>query len=135
MSDITTVAIVVDPHAGALIRDLSQRMHVWANETPENRAALEAVWASSDSSSVRMEATWIVFDPSPPDRVVAHMLSTIDTHHASYSQAPQWCRAEVYGARLTPELQADFNGFGFDQFEHTADGFVATRSRPFADMG
>lgn len=130
MPDITTVAIIVDHHAGALIAELADRVHIWAIETPDNRGGIEAIWARRTKTPDELGVTVFHFDPSPPDQVVSHYLSTIDMHHDSYSQSPEWCRAEVYGARLTPEFLADFQSHGFDEFEDTPTGFVATRSRP-----
>lgn len=130
---VTTVAILVEPDASQRIGEIRARAHVWVMDTPENRRAVEVLWADQRANPLRTQLTVFNFDSSPPAEVVSHWLWSIDLHHGSYSQSPQWNRAEVHGAHLTPALRADMTSYGFDTYEDTPSGFVATRTKPLAD--
>jgi len=51
------VSIVVDPNFGSRLHELAARMHVWAVDTPPNRAAAERIWAKMAAPTIERGMT------------------------------------------------------------------------------
>jgi hypothetical protein len=123
------VAVVVDPAFGERVSQLAARVHVWIIDTPENKAAAEALWreCSGPHSIERGATTFSASRTDPPDEVVIYMLDTIDLHHGEYSHVPPWSVLEVFGANPTPRLVAALAELGFSKVAPTPDGFKSWR--------
>ena len=51
------VSIVVDQNFGSRLHELAARMHVWAVDTPPNRAAAERIWAKMAAPTIERGMT------------------------------------------------------------------------------
>lgn len=125
------VAIVVDPAYGPHLLRLSARMHVWAVDTPLNRAVAEQIW--SQSPGFDFEAGVTLFRSSGKGAIqdVADIIGVVDTHHGESSHVPAVSVLEVYGADAPPELRTVFARYGFTHLIDIDGGFRAI-SRPAA---
>ena len=123
------VAVVVDPAFGDRLSALAARLHVWIIDTPENKAATEALWREGGHApSIEHGATtFSARQTDPPDEVVASILGDIDLHHGEYSHVPPWSGLEVFGTNPTPCLVAALAARGFSKVVLTPDGFESWR--------
>ena len=123
------VAVVVDPAFGDKLSALAARLHVWIIDTPENKAAAEALFREGGrASSIEYgTTTFSARQTDPPDEVVASMLGTIDRHHGEYSHVPPLSGLEVFGTDPTPRLVAALAERGFTRVVPTPDGFESWR--------
>lgn len=98
--------MVVDPHFGERLDALAERCHVWAIDTPANRAVAERIWHRIASSERQRGVT--PFRQRPGDaasETVAHVLGDVKLHHGAYSHTPPTSSLEIHGAALTNELR------------------------------
>ena len=103
------VIIVVDPSYGGQLVDLSKRVHVWAIDTPENRAVTEKIWKEMEQSqgghSLESGITLFQGENTSPEESCLGILGAVNEHHGVYSHDPPWNRLEVIGAGLTDEIR------------------------------
>ncbi len=57
-SDEGVIALIVDPAFGEKIRAVAARFEVWIVPSPENRAAVEAIWREKTAGSVTHDVTY-----------------------------------------------------------------------------
>jgi hypothetical protein len=127
-----TVAIVVDPGFGSRLRDLATTCHVWAVDSPVNAKAAQELRASDGEHSLDKGVTMFrATAGASAEQLCAEIVSTVEEHHGEYSHVPPVGRLRVYGAQLTPDLQAELARYGFTEVTNLTDGFLA-RSRSAA---
>jgi len=108
------VSIVVDPNFGSRLHELAARMHVWAVDTPPNRAAAERIWAKMAAPIIERGVT--IFQAKPgesPDQRVVGILGDVALHHGAYSHDPAVSILEIHGAPLTNILHTALREMGF----------------------
>jgi hypothetical protein len=57
-----------------------------------------------------------------------NILPTIEEHHGENGQPQPYSTIAVIGVTLTPDIQQEFEEFGFREFQVTAAGFEARRT-------
>ncbi len=116
------VALVLHPDYRDRLRDLAFRLPVWIVDTPENRAAVEALtpftheWPQVSMTLVRAST-----DPAAEEwstlisQIVLHQGRTLDS-------------IEVIGTVFSGVAGAAFSTAGFREIAETAEGFRAKRT-------
>ena len=128
MSDPYIVAVVLDQDFGDRLRDLPTGMPVWIADTPVNRAAAEAIWASPPGLTQFDGVTTFRIDRgSAPEVWLADVLRNVDLHHGEYSHVPPYAGIEVFGARATLLVREALGQFGISDIAERPGGFLATR--------
>lgn len=123
------MAVVLDPDFGDRLQDLSATKPVWIADTPINRAAAEAAWASRPGLTRLDGVTTFRVDQSlTPEAWLTGILATVDLHHGESSHDPPYAGVEVFGATATPEVRAALTEFDLANVVERPDGFLATRS-------
>ena len=125
--NIGKVIVILDPIFGDRIVEMASCAHVWAVDSPKNRAAVERHMQEIKSRDiVPQEANltltlchWSKFDP--------HAVETLEDHHGEYAQTPPWKEVEVIGSRLDHQTKELLMEYGFHRFKKTAQGFLATK--------
>ncbi|MDY0357593.1 MAG: hypothetical protein RBR19_17055 [Sedimentisphaerales bacterium] len=117
------VHVVVDPEYGERLRELPVDEPVWVVASEVNRLVVQALWRE------RADVTSFRFTPqaAPEDRLVS-ILSTVDLHHGEFSHDPPYSVLNIIGVEWSPAIQDEFDSFGLNRFEATAEGFVAMRT-------
>jgi hypothetical protein len=119
------VAIVFCPDFSSELETTLEHMHAWIAETPANRRAVEAIWLTDKHCKSLIELTTFKSDAGD---VRLGILQTVEDHHNEYTQVGPYDELVVFGLRLTQEVRAECEEFGFDLFEETDQGFKAIRS-------
>lgn len=123
------VAIVVDPNFGIRLIELSRRVHVWACNSPQNREAVDQVWATTLVASIDHGiTTFETLAGATPEESCEAVLESVELHHGEFSHHPPWSILEVFGAELSPALEASLRELGFVRFEREPLHFTAFRS-------
>lgn len=122
------VHVVVDPHYGELIRGLPVEEPAWVVGSQDNQAVIQALWAERKMTDHHGGITSFKFDGegSPEDWLISE-LSTIDLHHGEFSHDPPYSVLNVIGIKCSDRIKNALNEFGFNQYEPTPEGFIATR--------
>jgi len=121
-----TVAIVVDP-VYPYLKELSEEMHVWAVDTPANRATTEILWKSAGPySAYRGLTVFDVNDPAATEKNCLGIIYVVDLHHGELSTGSKIDALQVVGTELTEKLREELQTYGFANFQPTKDGFVAS---------
>jgi hypothetical protein len=121
------VAIVADPKCGEQLRALAEHMHVWAADTPINRAAAAQLWAATTSPSIERGVTvFRVNRDQSPDAWVAEILDTVELHHGEHSHDPLMTVLEIHGASLSPRLRSALASAGFTRVVMERGAIVAS---------
>ncbi len=114
------LAVVLDPHFGDRLVELARRSHVWVCRSPENLAAVDAVWKEPELYETGRGAT-IFSKCEEPEAVFLAELDTIDLHH------PGWEVMYIYGLDWTLPVKQILAEYGVTRFISMTEGFVATR--------
>jgi len=129
MSEPYIVAVVLDPNFGDRLGDLSAGMPVWIVDTPVNRAAAEAIWASRPALTQFDGVTTFRIDRgSAPEVWLAGVLPDVDLHHGEYSHVPPYAGIEVFGAGVTLVVREALGQLGIGNITERPGGFLAMRS-------
>ena len=133
---MSTVSLVLDPDYGSSLGWLSERMHVWAVDSPSNRAAAEAIWPTHPGDDPYTSLT--LFNASPgeptPD-LISRLLGEIELHHGMSSAGLPVAVIAVLGCPLSDEVRARFSEFGFNDLSCGPAGFRASRTIPAGGPG
>jgi hypothetical protein len=124
-----SVTIVVDRAFGAKLDELSEQMHVWIVDTPENRSAATRVWARSNGQSA-LENGVTTFEAdlnTTPEQNAAAILPVVEEHHGVERHDPPCTRIEVFGARLESGVRSTFETWGYTDVSARPGGFVARK--------
>ena len=131
MNDAYRVFVVLDRDYGDRLPSLAGNEPVWIVDTPTNRAAAQAFWASRPHRDhLDGVTTFRVSDDCSPENALINELETIDMHHGVHSANPPYTVVEVIGAQISDEIRNKLSQFGFNQFEATQKGFRAVRPIP-----
>ncbi len=123
-----TIGVVLDPGYGARLTSLAERMHVWAVESPANRAAAEVVWPKYGASTIDRGVTLFARAGEMDEPQWSWLLGMIDLHHGPDSEDQPYRAIEVHGCPLTNDLRRWLNAGGFGASLPTAEGFQAGRT-------
>jgi hypothetical protein len=115
------------PDFGAQLRALSERFHVWIVDTPANRRAAEAVWASGPSDRTHGVTTFKKSETESIESSLACLLPVIDDHHGLRAEWATDVVLEVRGATVTATVQAALDALGPFDIREDAAGFLAMR--------
>ena len=97
--DTQTVAVIVERDGAAKIARFADRMHVWAIETPDNRAAVETVWSRRADLFSPLSMTIFHGMATTPEETVAGILPTIACITANTVRAPLGLTRKYLGPR------------------------------------
>ena len=122
-----TVGLILDAAYGARLASLADRMHVWAMESPDNRAAAEVVWPKYGPGTVDRGVTLFTRTDEMNEPQWSGLLGMIDLHHGPLSEDPPYEAVEVFGNPLTNDLRRWLKASGFGASFATAEGFRAER--------
>jgi hypothetical protein len=122
------VRIVVDPHFGQRLTRLPDREPVWVVDSEANTPVAKALQAARATSHLHGVTTFTPFTTGDREHQLLGILDTVDLHHGQYSADPPYSEVEVYGAGLSQAVEQAFRDLGFEHFDATPDGFVASRS-------
>ena len=118
-----TIGLVLDPDYGARLASLAERMHVWAVESPANRAAAEVVWPKYRSGRMDRGVTLFARTGEMDEPQWSGLLGMIALHHGPDSEDPPYQVVEVFGYPLKNDLRQWFSASGFGAAMPTAEGF------------
>ncbi len=128
---MSNVAIVVDRAFGHRLSELTRSRAVWVVESTTNGPFIRDVRREMQSVDRRDQMTALTSftdnDDWSPEELCAGVVGDVEEHHGALSTDPPWSAIEVFGAALTPALQAAFEDIGASKFESTADGFRCRR--------
>ena len=122
----TRVAVVMLSDFGAHLRELAERCHVWVVDTPANRQAAEAVWASGPSDRTHGVPTFKTYEGESIESSLINLLPIIDEHHGLRAECATDVVLEVLGTGLTATLRSELDELGPFDICDDAAGFVAT---------
>lgn len=123
----TRVAIVMLSDFGARLRELAERCHVWVVDTPANRQAAQAVWATGPSDRSHGVTTFMTHEGESSESALVNLLPVIDEHHGLRIEWASDVVLEVRGMALTAAVQSELDELGSFVIREDAGGFVATR--------
>ena len=124
------VALVFDGEFGARLVDLAARIHVWALESPVNRAAAERIRSDAPVSSLDRGITLFRGAATDsPAAMLADQIGIIAEHHGPFAHDPPMDAVEVYGVAPDAEVLAVLTSCGWGALSVTEAGFVARQSR------
>ena len=126
--ELRTIGLLLALDLADELPSLSERFHVWAVDSPTNRAAAVAVWQAHPGHRRNLGVT--LFTSSPDESLVdvcLRVLADIDLHHGELSECPPYQAVEVFGRVLSDELRRAFGQFGLTEFSTTPEGFRAHR--------
>jgi hypothetical protein len=128
---LSTVGLVLDPDYGSALGWLSERMHVWAVDSPSNRAAAEAIWPAHPRDDPDTSLT--LFDASAggsTPELLTRVLGEIELHHGVDSTGLPVEDIAVIGCPLSDAVRIRFSDFGFKDLSCGSSGFRARRMTP-----
>ena len=120
------MALVLDGEFGKRLVDLAARVHVWALDSPVNRAAAERIRAEAPIASLDRGIT--LFRASATDSpadMLADQIGVIAEHHGPFSHDPPMDALEVYGVAPNAAVLAVLTECGWGALSVTEAGFVA----------
>ena len=122
------VAVVVDPQFGERLRQLAERVDMWAVPSPINTPVVQDIWtANRKRESTQQLTMWShTFDLEAADDWLT-MFEDIELHHGHYSHDPPVSVLEIYGAEPTSVAIRACRALGYDYVETTSYGFRAVR--------
>jgi hypothetical protein len=126
----SSVVVIVDPAFGEKLRTIPPGQPVWITMSPANEPVIRSLWSTSQSPTDHLTGiTGFHFNEgvSAEERLLAE-LDEIDLHHGPYSSPSPYTEIAVRGARLTPDVRAGLQEYGFSDFTDAGDGFTARRS-------
>jgi hypothetical protein len=125
------VFLVVDRTFGGRLVLLAKQGHVWAVASPENTAAMQMVWgstqATADNGPMGSGVTSFCSEEPTIERMCEQLADEIDIHHGEGTQDPPWSEIEVVGTPLTDTLREAFSAIGGHSFVSTKEGFLCRR--------
>ncbi|MDP3278247.1 MAG: hypothetical protein Q8Q09_23875 [Deltaproteobacteria bacterium] len=124
------VALVLDGEFGPRLVDLAARVHVWALESPVNRAAAERIRVAAPVYSLERGVT--LFHASATDSLadmLAEQIGVIAEHHGPFSHDPPMDALEVYGLAPNADVLAVLTECGWGALSVTESGFIARQPR------
>ena len=122
MTEERKVSLVVDREYGPRLGSLVDSGAVWIVDTEVNRKAAEECRQSDSKVDV---TTFKTLEDDSASEICEGILPTLDLHHGEYSGG--YSVLEVIGVKLSDDLRARIEEFGFSNFESTAEGFRASR--------
>ena len=128
-----SVCVVLDRECGPRLRELLKSGPVWAVDSPANRDVAQMLWKEYPNRNHLDGIT--VFKTAAgrsPAQVLADEIDNIDLHHGVHSANPAYAVIRVVGCELNAAVQETLAIYGFDSFDHTADGFEARRPLPLS---
>ena len=123
MTEERKVSMVVDREYGPRLGSLVDSGAVWIVDTEVNRKAAEE-YRQSDSKEVSV-TTFKTLEDDSPSEICKGILPTLDLHPGKYAEG--YSILDVIGVKLSDDLRARIEDFGFSNFESTAEGFRASR--------
>jgi hypothetical protein len=125
------VYVVVDRNFGSQLEKLERGVSVWIVESSDNKPVVQRLWKEFPAKSHLDGITIFVDYPRmSAEEIFLEQLGNIDLHHGIHSADPPYTELEIFGTQLTPKLKAELGTLGFDDFQDSAAGFVATRPGP-----
>jgi len=121
------IGLVLNPAYGARLASLADRMHVWAMESPDNRAAAEVVWPKYRPGTIGRGVTLFARADEMGEPQWSGLLGMIDLHHGPHAEDPPYEAVEVLGYPLTDDLRRWLKASGFGASFPTTVGFRAER--------
>jgi hypothetical protein len=122
------VDVVVDPFFGERIRSIPVDEPAWIVDSLGNHPVIQSIWQERKERDVREGITSFKFDPDAgPEDWLITQLGVIDLHHGEFSHDPPYSVLNIVGVRWSERIQRELNGFGFDRWEATAEGFISVR--------
>jgi len=128
-NESTVVVVIVDPAFGEQLQAIPAGEPVWITMSPANEPVVRLLWSTSQSPTNHLSGiTGFHFDESvsAEDRLLAE-LDQIDLHHGPHSSKSPYTELSVRGARLTSDVRAGLQEYGFSDFVESGDGFTARR--------
>jgi hypothetical protein len=126
----STIVVIVDPAFGEKLRTVPAGQPVWITMSPANEPVVRSLWSTSQSPTnhlIRITGFRFVESVSEEDRLLGE-LAVIDLHHGPCSSPYPYTEIIVMGARLTLDVCAGLQEYGFSDFAEAVDGFTARRS-------
>ena len=123
------VRVVVDRDFGERLAGLPPGEPVWIVRSDANTPVAHRLWAERPGHTHLTGVVTFRDGPGAPEELLLTMLDTIDLHHGEYSTATPYLEFEAFGTGLSPAIEAALGGLGFDTFDETPAGFLATRLR------
>ena|ERR1700683_2648684 len=125
------VYVVVDRNFGAQLNEFERGVPVWIVESPDNKPVVQRLWQEHTSES-HLEGITIFADSVglSAEEILLGELDTIDLHHGIRSANPPYTVLEIVGVNLTVSVKTELVSLGFDDFQSTSTGFIATRPEP-----
>jgi hypothetical protein len=121
-----TVAVFVVPDLAVDVAQRSADQHVWALRSPAHERVAQQLWAAVPTGSLERGVTLFNGVGLSAEEELLGILGVIEEHHGTYHEPPVSV-IEVFGSPLTPDVEAEFAGYGFTRFTSTDRGFVACR--------
>jgi hypothetical protein len=119
----TKVRVILAPDFGERLRSLPLDGPVWVADTPVNGPIIRQTWRDKFPGITSFH----VDEKTGPDEWLVSILDAIELHHGECSQSPPYAKLCVSGTALSAKLQAKLEGYGFNAFEVTPDGFIANK--------
>jgi hypothetical protein len=119
-----TIFILLDPDTGTMLNEYAACGPVWITQSPENRQAAEAYWASK-SESDHSVTIWSEPRSGESEEEWLGILDDIELHHGEAWSGPGVEAIEVRGVSLSDHAAAAFREFGYEVSETRGDGFRA----------
>ena len=125
------VCVIVDRNFGAQLNEFERGVPVWIVESPDNKPVVQRLWQERTAES-HLEGITIFADSAglSAEEILLGELDTIDLHHGIHSANPPYTVLEIVGVNLTVSVKTELVSLGFDDFQSTSTGFIATRPEP-----
>jgi hypothetical protein len=125
------VYVVVDRNFGAQLNEIERGVPVWIVESQDNKPVVQRLWQERTFES-HFEGITIFADSAglSAEEILLGELDTIDLHHGIHSANPPYTVLEIVGVNLTVSVKTELVSLGFDDFQSTSTGFIATRPEP-----
>jgi len=125
------VYVVVDRNFGAQLNEIERGVPVWIVESQDNKPVVQRLWQERTFES-HFEGITIFADSAglSAEEILLGELDTIDLHHGIHSANPPYTVLEIVGVNLTVSIKTELVSLGFDDFQTTSTGFIATRPEP-----
>jgi hypothetical protein len=123
------VAVIVDPAFGEKLHGVATRFDLWIVPSPENQAAVEALWREQAGDRALQAVT--IWSSMPDVTSTAEwrgMLQDIEIHHGEYAHDPPVSAIEVIGTDPHPQAIQALAEYGYTHLERSSDGFRASRN-------
>lgn len=122
MTAYAHVTLVVDPIFGQRAIKHAELGPLWILDTPENKRAIEEIWAAKSSRFVDSPTLLTGYSDHTPEETARICVGTVHDHH------PSWRTFEIIGAEESQSLIAALKECANGSSRKTREGFIFERA-------